>query len=194
MFYIFAGLYYQLPISVQPLKLVAILAISLKLIPSVIAASGILIGLILLFLVSTRLIDKLSKLFCKSTLRGVQLGVGLLLIVKGISLAISHKLFFDITGLPDEAKDIAWFIGLGIAFITLSIILLLRRKEHFPSALVAVSIGILFGLVLKTKYFLAIPSPSNFNPLLISLPSQKDFLDALILLVIPQIPITLGNY
>src|SRR3989338_2172960 len=141
MFYIFAGLYYQLPISVQPLKLVAILAISLKLIPSVIAASGILIGLILLFLVSTGLIDKLSKLFCKSTLRGVQLGVGLLLIVKGISLAISHKLFFDITGLPDEAKDIAWFIGLGIAFITLSIILLLRRKEHFPSALVAVSIG-----------------------------------------------------
>ena len=193
MFYIFAGLYYQLPISVQPLKLVAILAISLKLIPSVIAASGILIGLILLFLVSTRLIDKLSKLFCKSTLRGVQLGVGLLLIVKGISLAISHKLFFDITGLPDEAKGIAWFIGLGIAFLTLSIILLLRRKEHFPSALVAVSIGILFGLVLKTKYSLAIPSPSNFNPLLIRLPSQKDFLDALLLLVIPQIPITLGN-
>ena len=147
MFYIFAGLYYQLPISVQPLKLVAILAISLKLIPSVIAASGILIGLILLFLVSTGLIDKLSKLFCKSTLRGVQLGVGLLLIVKGGTLAISPKLFFDIAYLPREIQDLAGQIGLAIAFLTISIIFLFRRKERFPSALVAICMGIIFSII-----------------------------------------------
>lgn len=193
MFYIFAGLYYRLPISVQPLKLVAILAISLKLIPSVIAASGILIGLILLFLVSTGLIDKLSKLFCKSTLRGVQLGVGLLLIVKGATLVMSHELFFDKTNFSTAAQGMSGFIGLGIAFLTISLIFLLRKKDRFPVALIAVCMGIICGLVLKAKYSLTIPSPSNFNPLLISLPSQKDFLDALILLVIPQIPITLGN-
>jgi len=193
MFYIWTGLYYRLPISIQPLKLVAILAISLKLIPSVIAASGILIGLILLFLVSTRLIDKLSKLFCKPTLRGVQLGIGLLLIVKGGTLAISPKLFFDIAYLPREIQDLAGPIGLAIAFLTISIIFLFRRKERFPSALVAICMGIIFGLILKIVYSLSLPSLSDFKAPLFNLPAKKDFLDALILLVIPQIPITLGN-
>lgn len=192
-FYIFTGLYYQLPVSIQPLKLVAILAISLKLIPSVIAASGILIGLILLFLVSTGLIDKLSKLFCKSTLRGVQLGVGLLLIVKGATLSISHELFFDKTNFSTVAQGMSGVIGLSIAFLTISLILLLRKKDRFPAALIAVCMGIICGLVLKTKCFPCITSLTNFKPNFFTLPNQKDFLDAFILLVIPQIPITIGN-
>jgi len=193
LFYILTGLYYKLPISIQPLKLVAILAISMKLSNSVIAASGILIGIILLFIVSTGLIYKLSRLFCKSTLRGVQLGVGLLLIVKGFGLATSRGLFFDRTDLSIGAQNMVGIIGLSLAFLTLAIILLLRKKDNLPAALIAICMGIVFGLVLKAKYSLGLPSFSDFKTPLFNLPTQKDFIDALVLLVIPQIPITLGN-
>ena len=74
-FYILSGLYYKLPIPVQPLKVVAAIAIAYpeKVSLPIIAASGIIFGLILLFLAFTGLIDWLAKFFTKPIVRGIQL-------------------------------------------------------------------------------------------------------------------------
>jgi len=51
--YIVSGLVFRMPVPVQPLKAVSIIAIASGLSPSVIAAAGILMGIILLLLSST---------------------------------------------------------------------------------------------------------------------------------------------
>ncbi len=96
-FYILSGLYYRLPIPVQPLKVVAAIAIAspAKISLPIIAASGVIFGLILLSLALTGLIDWLAKFFTKPIVRGIQLGLGLILINKGISFVLRPELFIN---------------------------------------------------------------------------------------------------
>ena len=79
MFYIVSGIYFRLPMPVQPLKAVAAIAISLGLSTNVIGAAGLLMGVILLLLSVTNLIAVVVKLFPHAVVRGIQLSIGLLL-------------------------------------------------------------------------------------------------------------------
>ena len=190
-FYIIGGIYYKLPIPVQPLKVVSAIAIANpeKISLSVISASGILFGIILLILAFTGLIDWLSKFFTKPVMRGIQLGLGFILINKGIGFVLKNELFIhksstgiDFTGVP---------LNLIIGIIGFLIALLLLSNKRFPAAIIlllfGVAAGICFGSLnnIDTSF-----GPTRVN---IVLPQYTDFFNALILLVIPQIPLTLGN-
>lgn len=130
--YIACGFYYKIPIPVQPLKAMAAIAIATGLQPSVLSAGGILLGIILLFLATSGLINPLVRIFSKPIVRGIQLGVGLLLIKAAIVL------IFD-----------------GQKTLTCSF--------------------------------------SGISGLALSIPTVNDFITAFFLLVIPQLPLTLGN-
>src|SRR5690606_16708258 len=86
LFYLAAGLYYKLPIPVQPLKLVSAIAIAFpeKITLPVISATGLIFGLLLILLAISGLIDRLARLFTRPIVRGIQLGLGFMLIMKGI--------------------------------------------------------------------------------------------------------------
>ena len=75
LFYIACGFYYKVPISVQPLKVMAAIVIAGRLQPSILSAGGILIGIILLFLAATVFINQLNRIFSSPIVRGIQLGV-----------------------------------------------------------------------------------------------------------------------
>ncbi|MBU2509825.1 putative sulfate/molybdate transporter [bacterium] len=191
LFYIGTGLYYRLPVPVQPLKVVAAVAIAspLTITPSVIAASGIVFGFVLLLLVITGLIDKLATLFTKPVIRGIQLGLGLILIKKGLDFILKKEVLLEQAGSVFASNGVSLnpVIGIAAGLITL----LLITNKRFPAALVVVFLGIIAGILcgsLREVEFALGPMKIDFIKL-----SLTDFLNATLLLVIPQIPLTIGN-
>jgi len=188
LFYIFSGLYYRLPMPVQPLKAVSAIAISLGVSASAIGAAGLLMGGILLFLSFTRLITFVVKLFPRPVVRGIQLTVGFILLRKGIELAFSKDIF--IGGASSFVSINQFPLGIVLAILAIAIFFLFRQTQRFPSSLALLIFGLGAGVV-----FVTIPAFDRFSPTLpaIALPSSAEFSFALIALVIPQLPLTLGN-
>jgi len=191
LFYIITGLYYKLPIPVQPLKVVSAIAIAYpaKITLPIMAATGMVFGFVLLLLALTGLIDWLARFFTKPIIRGIQLGLGLILMYKGIGFITEQNLFIQQSGEPVCLLGISLntIIGIVAVFITL----LLLSSKRFPAAIVIVTvgigIGIMFGVLQDVNLTLG-PTPIHLYR-----PTIDDFINATILLVIPQIPLTLGN-
>ena len=190
-FYLASGLYFRLPIPVQPLKVVAAIAIAApdRVTPSVLSATGILMGVFLLILASTGLIDRVAKLFTRPIVRGIQLGLGFIFISKGISFIREKELFIQSTGHEIAIGGVP--VNLAVGIIGTVVVLLLLASKRFPAALVLVGAGILvgtfFGAFRETAW--------NFGPTEIKLvtPGLGDYMTALLLLVLPQLPLTIGN-
>ncbi|AKH20067.1 putative sulfate/molybdate transporter [Sedimenticola thiotaurini] len=190
LFYLIAGLYYRLPIPVQPLKLVSAIAIAFpeKITIPVIAATGVLFGGALLVLAFTGLIDRLARLFTRPIVRGIQLGLGFILMIKGLELINRPEL------LPGSSHSIS--LGsiplnplLGLA--ALALVLCLLNSRRYPAALMVVIAGIAVALPFGSLHDLH----WEFGPTAMDLviPGVNDFTTALFLLVIPQLPLTIGN-
>src|SRR5438132_1678927 len=76
--YLAVAFIYRIPISVQPLKAFAAIAIAKKLGSDDIAAGALVFGLTFIVLGRTGLLDLAARVFPRSLVRGVQLTVGLL--------------------------------------------------------------------------------------------------------------------
>ncbi len=189
--YIFSGLYYRIPMSVQPLKAVSAIAIATGLSASVIAASGLLMAAVLLFLALTGIITAVAKLFPKAIIRGIQLGVALLLIKAGVALANKPQVFIGGQAATlNSSVDVP--IGWLLAIASSVLLIVFLRKKWLPASLVVLIFGLGAGAFLgpieglaQLRLGLAFPS--------LGLPSLSDFSTALLILVIPQVPLTLGN-
>ena len=190
-FYITTGFFFNLPIPVQPLKVVAAVSIaSPQLISeSTIMASGILLGILLLILAFTGFIDWLYNVFSKPIIRGIQLGLGLILLTKGIDFILKSALFLHI---PESIfTPLGISVNTLIGIIAVLVVLILISNKKYPTALIIVTVGILIGVLfgsLKESEVLLGPVPFKLPALTVN-----DFINALILLVIPQIPLTIGN-
>ncbi len=193
LFYIGSGLYFRVPTPVQPLKAVAAIAITLGLSATVIGAAGLIMGIILLVLSLTNLINTVVKLFPKAVVRGIQFSIGLILLKKGVEFAFSEQVFasrvtssFNLGQVPIEilltASAIVIFILFKFVFF--------RDSQRFPASLALVTFGIGAGAFLGRN-----PGVNEFGPVLpdIVLPSATNFWMALTVLIIPQLPLTLGN-
>ena len=190
-FYILIGIYYRLPIPVQPLKVVAAIAIAFpdKITVPIISATGLIFGVILLVLAWTGVIDWVAKFFTKSMIRGIQLGLGLMLLTKGIDFIQDPNLFIHNRSTVALMPGIPLNPIIGILGTIVTLFLLSSRR--FPAALVVVAFGAVTGVIfgaLKGVTF-------DFGPMALvsDWPRAIDFWNALFLLVIPQIPLTLGN-
>ena len=115
-----SGLYYGMPMAVQPLKAVATLVIAGNIAGSVIYGGGLAIGIIMLFLTITGLIKKLSTFIPKAVIRGIQMGLGLML----ANIALKNYIV--------EGSGVMEY-GLVIVAFTIALVLLGNRK--YPPAL-----------------------------------------------------------
>ena len=189
LFYLITGYYFRLPIPVQPLKAVGAIAIAYpnQITESVIGASGILFGLILLVLSLSGALDRVARLFTQPVVRGIQLALGLIFLKKGIELITTQNIF--LSGVNGHFSEFQ--INLGIGVLVFAIVLLLLDNKKVPAALAALGFGIIAGLVLGGLQGQSLgigPTPVH----LIS-PSLHDFWTAFIMLILPQIPLTIGN-
>lgn len=190
--YIIAGLFYRLPVPVQPLKAVAAIAIAGGLSPSVISASGLIMAIFLLLMAGTGAVSKVAKLFPKVIIRGIQLGVGLLLVKAGLVLVNRHQVVINGDGGFVTLVNLSIPAGWLIALVLGAVFILFLRSKRFPASLALLALGIpisiLWGSSLGLpglRFGLSLPT--------VAIPSLADLSAALVLLVIPQIPLTMGN-
>lgn len=189
LFYLITGFYYRLPVPVQPLKAVGAIAIAYpdRITEPVIGAAGIIFGGILLALSLSGMVDRIARLFTEPVVRGIQLALGLVFLKKGIELIVAQKLF--VSGL--EGRFSEYHINLIIGLAVFAMILLLLDNKRFPAALSALAVGIIAGLALGglgSRSFSIGPTGIH-----LIFPSGDDFWTAFIMLILPQIPLTIGN-
>src|SRR5271157_1588766 len=181
--YCLAARYFQIPIAVQPFKAVAAIALALSLSPSAVASAGLLMGVLLLLVGVTNLAGWLAKLFTLPIVRGIQLGLGLVLAREGLRLVMGSR-----SGPPLSGGELTpWLIALAGA----AVLLALRDSRRFPAALVLLALGIILGLALHRGN---LPTLS-FGPVAPQLlhPQLSELKRVLPLLVIPQFALTFGN-
>ena len=107
-FLIAMGLFYGLPLPVQPMKAISAVILTGGLRPGEVTAAGIMIGVVLLVLGITGWIGRLARAIPQSVSAGLQLGLGLLIGVLGLKLILatpwlglgSLALLFALTRVP----------------------------------------------------------------------------------------------
>ena len=188
-FYIASGIYFKVTTPVQPMKVIGAYAIAVGLTPTQIVASSLWMGILVLFLGTTGLIQTIGKYTPKRTVRGVQLGVGVVLMVKGLKLMIMPDPNLAVQSLGPLSMSII----LGAVGLVLTLFLLDNKK--LPAAIVIILLGIALGILIGKPLEAEAFNWSIHFPKLIPYgwPSLHDFLWVLPVLVLPQIPMTIGN-
>jgi SulP family sulfate permease len=195
LFYVGAGLYFGLPTPVQPMKVIGAYAIAAALTPAQIVASTAWMAVVLLLLGLTGLIDVIRRYTPHAVIRGVQLALGVVLLVKGLDLMIARD--------PGLAVHAVGPVGTGVLLgVSASILtLILRDNRKLPAALVILVLGLLCGLLLGATSNGTAGSATTIasiglhlpHPLPYGLPSWADVVWVLPVLVLPQLPMTVGN-
>jgi len=191
--YAVTALAFRVPLPVQPMKVMGASIIVLGLSASVVRAASIEIALLLLLLTLTPLARYLAMLFPKAVLRGIQLSVGLLLLKGALTMASSGKALAG-HHLSIGLGKVAMPLGLLVALAVVVFLLAGRRRWQVPASLVVVGVGAAFCAllaVLGISQVAAIPTGLEWPQR--HLPGANDAWVALYALVLPQLPLSLGN-
>ncbi|MBC8084655.1 MAG: transporter [Hymenobacter sp.] len=173
---VFSGLWYGMPMPVQPLKAFAALVIAQKIPGRVIFGGGLAIGVSMFLLSITGLIDALARLVPKPVVRGIQFGLALQL------ATLALKEYVPADGRPGYALAAAGFI----------ITVLLLGNRRWPAALLVIALGVGYALVFKLDLATAQRAFGLRLPAWHA-PGWPDIAQGALLLALPQIPLSLGN-
>jgi len=158
------GFVYRQPMPVEPMKVMAVTAISQRWPPSMIYAAGFGTGVIWIVLAFTGLIQKLAAITPHSVVRGIQLALGILLAIEGVKLIAA---LWQPGWLPDVIP--AWSAGWILGIISIGIVVFLRKSRYFPAMIVLVALGIVMvGLSGKLgesfQFGFSLPPLTTFHP------------------------------
>ena len=173
---VLSGVWYRLPMPVQPLKAFAALVIAQKLPGRVIFGGGLAIGISMFVLSVTGLIDGLARLVPKAVVRGIQFGLALQLATLALTKYVG-------------ADGAAGYVLAAAAF-TITVVLFGNRR--WPAALIVIALGVGYALVFKLDLATAQQAVGLHLPTW-HLPQSADVLTGAVLLALPQIPLSLGN-
>ncbi len=199
LFYIFSGLYYGVTVPVQPMKVIGAYAIVTAMSASQIIASGVLMGVFLLVIGATGTIRIIGKWIPTPVVRGVQISTGTLLMAQGVRFMAGSSKFQMLRQMAEPYLSVQSLgpipIGIVIGIIGGVLTFLLLDNKKFPAGLLVVLFGLGVGLVSGThqgfdKLQLGISMPQILP---FGIPTGADFTLAVLVLVLPQIPMTLGN-
>jgi hypothetical protein len=168
--------FYRLPMPVQPLKAVAVLVITQKLGANILYGAGLAIGVTMLLLVKTGLIDWVARVVPKAVVRGVQFGLGLQL----TSLALKDYVRAEST------------LGYALAAVTFLLTLLLLGNRRLPPALIILLIGVAYAFAFKLDWSL-VPHSFGFRLPLWHTPKLQHIWSGFLILALPQVPLSIGN-
>ncbi len=167
---IIIGIRHNLPLPLQPQKTIGSVALSQQWTPSLVISTGFGTGIIWIILGLSKKLNKIVEKIPLISVRGIQLGLGLILGWTALLFLIDNLL-------------------LGI--IALSIIVLLIKVKNVPSAVITTGFGIFFvfftGAMSITDFTLSLPM-IDFR-----LPSIFDLLIGMVVAGIAQLILTLTN-
>jgi len=170
--HIIIGIYYKMPVPVQPMKAIGAVVIAEGLSQGEIVASGIILGVLFLVLGFCKGMKFIQEKVPDSVIRGIQLGLALLLVKISINFVIGDYILAIIC----------------IAIIVLFLIANRSGKIPDVSALSILLIGIIVGLSRSGGFHITIISFPD-----ITIPTLQDFLKGGWSLAIPQTPLTIAN-
>lgn len=170
------ALKYRMPMPVQPLKAMAALVIAQKLPANVLYGGGLAVGVSMLILSATGLLEWIHRIVPKPVIRGIQLGLGLQL--AGIAL----KEF-----VPSDGREGWWLAATGFA-----ITLFLVGRRRVPAAVILVGIGAIYALAFKLNGP-ALLGAAGFHLPSWRQPGLSDIWTGFLLLALPQIPLSIAN-
>ncbi len=185
--YVVAGLYYRLPVPVQPLKATAAIAVALAVPKEAISAAAFWAGVLFLCLSLFRLDDHFGKVFTRPVVRGIQLGLAVLLVRAGV------RAVFAAWGPSPELPGVPpWLPGVVVAAAVAAILALSRGSRKYPATLVVFPFGVL-AAGLASSAWLPGPAAIGWVRPEAGLPLAADPYTVFVVLLLPQIPLTLAN-
>lgn len=170
------GVVYGIPMPVQPLKAMAAIMLAQRLSPGTLAGGGLVIGVAMLVLAATGLLDWLARVVPREVVRGIQLGLGLTL----ATLALKEYAGADGAG------------GYVLAAASVGLLLALRGQRRVPAPLIVMGLGVIYAAVLRLDGH-ALAEAIGFRLPILQMPSGEELLQGALLLALPQIPLSLGN-
>lgn len=168
------GVLYGIPMPVQPLKAMATIMLAQRLSAGTLAGGGLVIGVAMLVLASTGLLDWLVRVVPKEVVRGIQLGLGITL----ASLALKDYAGAD--GTP----------GYALAGVSVVALLTFGRQRRVPAPLIVVGLGLVYAAVRLDG---SLVSALGFRLPSFRVPTAEEVTRGALLLALPQIPLSLGN-
>jgi hypothetical protein len=171
------GLLYGLPMPVQPLKAMAVVVVAGQASGGLLHLAGLLIGIVMLVLSLSGGLDWLGRAIPHPVVRGIQAGLGLALGRTAL------KLINQPAGNPW-----AWLAAAAAVVVLVS----LRRQHRLPGALIVIGAAALWT-AFHGDGWRAIAAGVGFaRPHPATMPWNQ-WLAALTLLVLPQLPLSLAN-
>jgi SulP family sulfate permease len=186
--YIVTALIYRLPIPVQPLKSVSAIALALGLSPVIIITGAVWNAIAFLGLGFLGIDKWVHRFFPKPVVRGIQLGLAYLLFKSAWGLVSKTPQGWE-TAVPLAQISLSWnlILSLGAA---LALIFLVKWKKEYAS------LGVFgFGVFVSTLHF-GLPDLTlnvALPRMLTLIPTWDQLWQGLVLLALPQIPLSLGN-
>ena len=166
---IVTGIIYRLPMPVEPKKVVSVAAIAQSWSASMVAASGLGLGILWLLITATGVLKKLVEITPVYLIRGIQLALGIMLGVEAVRMMWPEP-----------------WLGL----LAIGIILLLRENRYAPAAIVIVLGGMLLMLArgdLQGQIAFGVSLPR------FAVPSWSDVWRSMVYAGFAQVPLTLTN-
>jgi len=181
--YVLSGWYYKVPVSIQPLKAMSVIAISMGYATNLLSTTSFFYGILLVVLASTGIIKWLQNWFTPALVRGIQLGIGLILAVKAMQLVLKK-------GLLLSGSDTSLWVSIGVLVGVLLLLWLVQFRKNIPIVLLLI-VGSIIGVkVLGISPVL----PESEDPIAqLQIPNISFLWIGLVYLMIPQLPLTLGN-
>jgi MFS superfamily sulfate permease-like transporter len=171
--YVYSGFIYRIPMPVQPMKAIGTVVVAAGLTQGEVVGAGLFMGMALLLLGLTGAIGYLERIFPRSLVRGVQLGLALVLLTKGGAYVL---------------KDL--HVGaFALIFLAAAILWNGRHKDiYLPGALAVLTLGTAYGV-----YRMGVPALQLSLPLNFYIPTPGEFLSGAYKAAVPQLPLTLTN-
>ncbi len=164
------GVRYGLPVSVEPMKALAALAIAGALTYAELALAGLILGVLLLAIGFTGTLARVERWIGEPVIRGVQFAVGLILLETGVDLALGDPVL----------------AALGVAIAALAALAGHRKASALAVAVAGVAIAVVATGVPAPQWPGAPPTPS---PSALSAAVTRRAADG----VAAQLAMTIGN-
>jgi MFS superfamily sulfate permease-like transporter len=177
LFKIFVGLYFRTPVPIQPMKAIGGMAISHAgtITHGMIWGSGLFTGLFWLAMGVTGAITWIEKITPKPVVRGIMLGLGLSFVTEGLGMMRGELL-----------------VALGAVILTL----LFFDNQRLPAMLVLLGYGIALAFIQRPELMKELSHLSlrfRWPEVSLGRMSWRELLSGMVVLGIPQAPLTLGN-
>lgn len=173
---VFTGLVYRMPMPVQPLKAMAALVITQQLSPGVLYGGGLAIGVIVLLLALSGSLSWLARVIPVPVVRGIQFGLGLQLAL------LAGRDFIAREGPA----------GWTLAAAAFALVVLLWNNRRWPAALAVVGLGAGYAALFRLDWA-ALGAGVGFTLPSWHAPTAADVLTGLMVLALPQLPLSLAN-